>query len=146
MIVKLSADDVEPMAGKAAAFHKQVGLPGEFSTASFCGQWRKLMDGQIGHVWAQLLGEHLAQSIGLVVHNDLFTGEKAAAVLFWYVDPQRPGKTGANLFLEMMGWCEENGVTRVICSARLAHHFTEMQDFLIGMGFLPKEVQFVADL
>lgn len=146
MILKLTPEQMESHVDKAAAFHKQVGLPGEFSTASFCSQWRKLMDGQIGHVWGLLLREYLAQSIGIVVHNDLFTGDKVAAVMFWYVDMDRPGMTGPNLFLEMMAWCGENNVSRVICSARLNHRFKAMQDFLLGAGFAPREVQFVADL
>lgn len=146
MVKKLTADDVDAMAAQAAAFHKQVGLPGEFSTAGFCSQWRKFVDGNVGHVWAQFLDAHLAQAIGIVVHNDVFTGDKIAAVLFWYVDTSRPGKTGANLFLEMMGWCEENEVTRVACSARLSHHFAAMQEFLLGVGFVPKEVAFVTEL
>ena len=146
MIKKLTMDDVEPFVDKAAQFHKQVGLPGDFSTASFCSQWRKLMDGQIGHIWAQLLGTHLAQSIGVIVHDDPWTGDKAAAVMFWYVDEKRSGTTGARLFLEMMGWCDENEVTRIICPARLNRRFVQMQDFLIGVGFMPKEVNFVAEI
>ena len=146
MVKKLTINEVEPLASKAAEFHKSVGLPGTFSTASFCSQWRKLMDGQIGHIWAQLLDDHLAQSIGVIVHDDPWTGDKAAAVMFWYIDSARSGNTGGRLFLEMMGWCDENEVTRLICPARLGHRFEEMQEFLIGVGFVPKEVNFVTEL
>jgi hypothetical protein len=145
MIKKLTVEEVEPLCGGAAVFHEAAGLPGKFSTASFCSQWRKLMDGQVGHVWAQFSGARLAQSFGLVVHPDPFTGEKAAAVLFWYLD-RVPGNMGPKLFLEVMGWCDENDVSRLSCSARLNYKFAEMQEFLIGTGFRPTEVAFVTEL
>lgn len=146
MIVKLTADQMEAHADKAEAFHKRLGLPGKFSTATFCGQWRKLMDGQIGHVWAQTLDEHLAQSIGLVLHPDPFTGEKTAAVLFWYRDMDRPGRMGVRLFLEVMAWCRDNNVRWLIYSARLNYHWKTVNKFLLDVGFFPAEAGYVLEL
>lgn len=146
MIIKLQPDDIEPLCDKAGAFHQHLGMPGRFSASSFCSQWRKLMEGQVGHVWAQTLDGQLAQSIGLLVHDDIFTGESTAAVLFWYRDLERPGKMGVRLFLEMLAWCKENDVAWLIYSARLGYQFKRVQEFLISVGFAPAEAGFVMKL
>ena len=146
MILKLQSHDIEPLCDRAGEFHRVLGMPGQFSTASFCSQWRKLMEAQIGHVWAQTLDGHLAQSIGLVVHDDIFTGEATAAVLFWYRDLERPGNMGVKLFLEMLAWCKENNVKWLIYSARLGYQFKKVQEFLLCVGFVPAEVGFVMKL
>jgi len=100
------------------AFFQEFQLRGTFNPPHFLRTWEVFV-GQLG---ATVLGlyqdEQLIGGLGALASPDVFTGERVATEMFWYIDQDQRTGTGA---LRLLRAFEAWGLSQGVAELRLAH-------------------------
>lgn len=99
-------------AGLGEACYEELKLPGKFNRDHFAKTWRMLLESGVG-IWLMDFPSKRG-AIGGATYEDIFTGEKVASEIFWYIKPEERGTAlGLNLMRAFIREARTRGCTIV---------------------------------
>jgi GNAT superfamily N-acetyltransferase len=107
------------------AFFEEFQLRGTFHPEHFLKTWTVFVE-QLGAVVLALsVNEQVIGGLGALDSLDVFTGERVATEMFWYIDPAHRTGTGAlRLLRAFEAWGRSRGATEL----RLSHFMMKNND------------------
>jgi hypothetical protein len=137
MITIATPEDMRRAAGLANGFAGQT-----VYEPFFIDWWERMIKAGSATVFYRENGDQLKEALGVLIFDNPLTGEKHAALSFWFCDLDEQSMATGILFLRAKEFIKAMGCKVFHASALLDSRFTKVHSFLIDSGFVPNELQF----
>jgi GNAT superfamily N-acetyltransferase len=138
-------NELRGMEDIAQQFYSSTAHLRGFDIRKFERTWKPLLESGNGIIIAIFDGSYMLGAIGGAKYEDINSGEKVAAELFWYVRPEARGR-GISLYREFESWAKQNGCTQIRMAFLVDSMPHKVESAYIRMGFHEAEKLFVKDI
>lgn len=130
------------------AFFAEAKLPGKFSPSEFVGRMTSLIESGAGIIiGAFAQSGEIQGAIAGVAYDDIYTGDRVAVEMFWFMLPEARGGVGAFRLLHAFEkWARSGGCKRCAMIHLLAINSEPLQAIYQRMGYRPVETNYLKDL